>query len=113
MAAAAGIGDSRPRKVTLAPAEPVSDCARKAIAAGLEALQSNQQAAIEGEVEAMHQLRVSSRRLRASLQVFEKALYVAQVRIFTRDIKWIAGLAGAVRDCDVKAKLVQERVQKI
>ncbi len=109
----AGIGDSRPRKLTLAPAEPAGECARKAIAAGLGALQSNQQAAVEGEAEAMHQLRVSSRRLRASLQVFEKALYVAQLRIFTRDIKWIAGLAGNVRDCDVKALLVQERAQKI
>ncbi|MDO8431700.1 MAG: CHAD domain-containing protein [Candidatus Binatus sp.] len=111
--AEAGIDDSRPRKVTLAPAEKAGECARKAIAAGLVVLRSNQPAAIEGEAEAMHQLRVSSRRLRASLQVFEKVLYAAQVRIFTREIKWIAGLGGAVRDCDIKAMLVQERAQKI
>jgi CHAD domain-containing protein len=109
-----GNGDSpRPRKLTLAPAEAAGECARKAIAASLEALSSNQEPASRGEVEAMHQLRVSSRRLRASIQVFEKVLYAAQVRIYTRDIKWIAGLAGNVRDCDVKALTVQEQAKEI
>src|SRR4051794_35296699 len=109
----AGNADSRPRKVTLAPAETSGECARKSIVCGLEALAGNQAPAVRGEVEAMHQLRVSARRLRASIQVFEKVLYAAQVIRYTRDIKWISGLAGAVRDCDVKAMLLKERAQKI
>ncbi len=106
-------GDSPPNKLTLAPAEKAGECARKAIAFGVEALKNNQAAALKGEAEAMHQLRVASRRLRASIQMFENILYAAQVRIYRRDLKWIARQAGAVRDCDIKTKLVRERVQKI
>src|SRR6266851_4001530 len=113
MMADARNGDARPNRLTLAPAEKAGECARKAIAFGVEALKKNQDAALAGEAEAMHQLRVASRRLRASIQMFESILYASQVRICRRDLTWIARQAGAVRDCDIKAKLVQERAQKI
>ena len=106
-------GATPPNRLTLAPGEKAGECARKAIAFGAEALSGNQTAALAGDAEAMHQLRVASRRLRASIQMFENILYATQVRIYRRDLKWIAGHAGAVRDCDIKTKLVQERAQKI
>ena len=77
------------RRVTLSPSETVADAARKAIAFGAESLLRNQAAAEAGEAEPLHQLRVATRRLRASIELFSSVIYAAQLRIFRRDIAWV------------------------
>jgi CHAD domain-containing protein len=101
------------RKVTLSPVETVADAARKAIAFGAESLLRNQAAAESGEVEPLHQLRVATRRLRASIELFSTFIYASQLKIFRRDLPWLGSEAGAVRECDVTAALIAARASKI
>ena len=105
--------DAPPRRLTLFPGETVADAARKAIAFGVESIILNQAAAEGGDTEPLHQLRVASRRLRASIELFSGVLYASQLKIYRRDIPWIAGQAGAVRECDVTSALLKDRAAKI
>jgi len=102
-----------PRRITLSPGESVADAARKAIAFGAEALTRNQSAAESGEAEPLHQLRVATRRLRASIELFSSVIYAAQLKIFRRDIPWIAHQAGSCRECDVTSDILAARAEKI
>ncbi|HYR78393.1 MAG TPA: CHAD domain-containing protein, partial [Candidatus Dormibacteraeota bacterium] len=105
--------DAPMRRVTLYPGETVADAARKAIAFGVESMTLNQAAAENGDAEPLHQLRVASRRLRASIELFSGVIYAGQLKICRRDIPWIAGQAGAVRECDVTSALLKDRAAKI
>jgi CHAD domain-containing protein len=110
----APIRDALPlRRVTLSPGESVAGAARKAIAFGLASLTGHQIAAEAGDAEALHQLRVASRRLRASIELFSGVLYAAQLKLFRRDIPWLAQEAGVVRECDVTSALIANRAAKI
>jgi CHAD domain-containing protein len=105
--------DAPPRRMTLFPGETVADAARKAIAFGVESLIRNQNAAESGEAEPLHQLRVGTRRLRASIELFSSVIYAAQIKFYRRDIPWIAHQAGACRECDVTSALIAARSAKI
>jgi triphosphatase len=111
--AEASHSNAPPRRLTLFPGETVANAARKAIAFGVESITLNQAAAEGGDAEALHQLRVASRRLRASIELFSGFLYAAQLKICRRDIAWIMDQAGAVRECDVTAALLKDRAAKI
>jgi len=101
------------RRVTLYPSETVADAARKTIAFGIESVTLNRDAAASGDAEPLHQLRVASRRLRASIELFSGVVYAGQLKIYRRDIPWIARQAGTVRECDVTAALLNDRAAKI
>jgi CHAD domain-containing protein len=105
--------DAAPRRVTLSPGETVADAARKAIALGVESLLRHQSAAESGEAEPLHQLRVATRRLRATIELFSSVIYAAQLKIFRRDLPWIGSLAGGARECDVTSALIAARAAKI
>src|SRR6202158_294456 len=105
--------DAPARRLTLCRGEPVADAARRAIAFGVESMTLNQAAAENGDAEPLHQLRVASRRLRASIELFSGVIYAGQLKICRRDIPWIAGLAGAVRECDVTSARLKDRAAKI
>jgi CHAD domain-containing protein len=105
--------DAPPRRVTLSPAETVADAARIAIAFGAESLLRHQAAAESGEAEPLHQLRVATRRLRASIELFSSVIYAAQLKIFRRDLPWLGRQAGAVRECDVSSALIAVRAERI
>lgn len=105
--------DAPPRRVTLSAGETVADAARKAIAFGAESLTRHQSAAESGEVEPLHQLRVATRRLRASVELFSNVIYAAQLKIFRRDLPWLGAQAGAVRECDVTSSLIAARAARI
>jgi CHAD domain-containing protein len=55
------------------------------------------------DIEALHQMRVATRRLRAALKLFADVL-PARARGFHRTLGWIGGWLGAVRDLDVQLK---------
>jgi len=105
--------DAPPRRLTLSPGETVADAARKAIAFGAESLLRHQSAAECGDAEPLHQLRVATRRLRASIELFSNVIYAAQLKIFRRDIPWIAHQAGACRECDVTSALISARAARL
>ncbi len=105
--------DAPPRRLELSPGETVVAAARKAIAFGAEALLWHQSAAESGDEEPLHQLRVSARRLRASIELFASVIYAAQLKLYRRDLPWVGAQAGAVRECDVTAALIGVRAAKI
>lgn len=111
--AEASPADAPTRRVTLHPGECVADAARKAIAFGVESIRLNQDAAAGGDAEPLHQLRVASRRLRASIELFSGVIYAGPLKIYRRDVPWILGQAGTVRECDVTSALLRNRAAKI
>ena len=57
-------------------------------------------AALDDEPDAVHQMRVTSRRLRALLRLWGRALRVDAVGL-AHDLRWVARALGDVRDLDV------------
>ncbi len=53
------------------------------------------------DLEELHEMRVATRRLRAALDLFVDVLPL-RARTFRRELGWLAGVLGAVRDLDVQ-----------
>ncbi|MHB0874836.1 MAG: CHAD domain-containing protein [Anaerolineae bacterium] len=51
--------------------------------------------------EALHDMRVSTRRLRAAFRVFRQTYGTERVAVLDSEVRWLAGLLGRVRDLDV------------
>lgn len=60
------------------------------------------------DIECIHRMRVSSRRLRAALPLFADCFTRKQVRLWLEQIKGITRALGAARDTDVKLALLQK-----
>jgi len=56
--------------------------------------------------EALHDMRVASRRMRAAMRIFKDALPVRS-RKLRDELKWIAGVLGEVRDLDVQLEQLE------
>jgi CHAD domain-containing protein len=84
------------------PDEPAAHAIQAALADGLDRVGANDEPARRGEVEGVHRLRTSSRRLRSALRAFEGMVEPDWAGRLEAELKWIAGLLGAVRDLDVK-----------
>lgn len=95
------------------PSDPVVTAAQAALRQGLEALRFHQAAALAGEVEPIHQLRVATRRLRALVELFAGVIHGSRVRALRRDLPWIGQSAGVTRECDVIEELIRDRSAKL
>jgi len=63
----------------------------------------NEPAALSGQIEGVHQMRIAARRLRAALSAL-KAMIPAEHYSWTlEELKWLAGVLGPARDWDVFA----------
>ncbi len=58
--------------------------------------------------EKLHDMRVATRRMRAALRVFRGALSARRHDALKRDLKWVGGALGGVRDLDVYLKHLDE-----
>jgi len=67
----------------------------------LRHLLANDQAALKGDAEGVHQMRVALRRLRATLSLFKAMIPSEQREWATREIKWVAAALGDARNWDV------------
>jgi inorganic triphosphatase YgiF len=67
----------------------------------LRHIAANEPAARAADPEGVHQMRVGVRRLRAAMAVFSELLGCKQTEQIKRDLKWLAGKLGPVRDLDV------------
>ncbi|HWQ05438.1 MAG TPA: CHAD domain-containing protein [Longilinea sp.] len=59
------------------------------------------------DIEAIHRMRVASRRLRAALPIFGPAVAAKKHEEWTRTIRELTVALGAARDCDVQIEHVQ------
>ena len=90
-----------------APDSSGGDAVRGAIAAGFLRLRANDAPARLGDVEAVHQLRVATRRLRSDLRTFEPVIDPDWAAGLTTELRWLGGMLGAVRDRDVQLDLLR------
>jgi CHAD domain-containing protein len=60
------------------------------------------------DTEALHQMRVASRRLRAAISMFEPAFGNATYRKFEREVKSITDALGVARDLDVMIEALRK-----
>ena len=60
------------------------------------------------DIEAVHQMRVASRRLRAALSIFETVLPNQPVKRWRKAVKKVTRSLGAARDLDVQIEFVQK-----
>jgi CHAD domain-containing protein len=99
----------RPQKwlTDVSPQAPVEAAARAALAPRLSAVRKLLKAAAqtasdpEDNVEAVHQLRIWTRRAGAALRLFDEVLPPKQARWFRRRLRTIRRRAGMARDSDV------------
>lgn len=54
-----------------------------------------------GEDDAVHQMRVATRRMRSALQAFDRIVDRERTRELTNELKWLAGVLGQARDLEV------------
>lgn len=82
--------------------EPIAEAARRQLRQFFDKLLAREDAVRDGEdVEDVHQMRVATRRIRASLQVVEGIYKPKPIRRFRRGLREVAQSLGAVRDGDV------------
>lgn len=82
----------------------LGEVATAALTGDAERLLRNDALLREGErsaVEAVHQMRVATRRLRSDLRTFRTALDPGPANDLRGELGWLAGLLGAARDADV------------
>lgn len=102
------LGDRAP---ATQPGDDVSTTAGQALVSYLrdhrDELLHNDPGVREGDPDAVHDMRVATRRLRSTLGTFRKIL--GDTDPLRDELRWIAGLLGAVRDGDVLAdELIEE-----
>jgi CHAD domain-containing protein len=94
-------GVAAPEKLPIG-GEPIGEASRRMLRRFFDKLLAREEAVIKGEdSEDIHQMRVATRRLRASLQVVEGVYDHELVRRYRRGLRRIAQALGAVRDGDV------------
>jgi CHAD domain-containing protein len=82
--------------------EPIAESARRTLRRFFDKLLAREDAVIKDEdIEDVHQMRVATRRLRASLQVVTGVYDPKLIRRYRRGLRQIAESLGAVRDGDV------------
>ena len=102
-----------PAKLSLTAQRTTIDAARDAMVFGSAALERHRAAAAAGETEPIHQLRVTGRRLRASLHLFESVAHAAYSRMVERDLVWMAEAAGKAREREITAEIFRSRAAKL
>lgn len=107
---------SRPARAHAAApssADPAAKVAAEAIAVQVRAMTAEHGKAMAGDVEAIHRLRVATRRLRAALRMLREVAPGDEAQSAADELGWLCGAIGAVRDLDVLAQLLEERATRL
>ena len=95
-------GAPTPEALRAAPDEPLGDAVRKILARQAFKMAANA-VGTRGDLdpEFLHDLRVATRRARAALRLCRGLILARTAKSLQRDLSWIGGLLGEVRDLDV------------
>ena len=93
--------DDTESTIRVEPDDPAASAVHAALASGLHWLRVNQPSAIGGDVEGVHHLRVTTRRLRSALSTFGGLLDSAWADRLALELKLLGKKLGDVRDLDV------------
>jgi len=110
------LNNGRPRSLpplVLSPDDPAADAAAAVVAYHARAIAAEREAAIIGDIEAIHRMRVATRRLRAALKLLNGVLPREVLDTAPRELAKLANVIGAVRDRDVMLQTVQRRARRL
>ena len=93
----------------VAPDDSWADAARKLLRRHLVRMLEREGATRAGDVTALKQMRVATRRMRATWRVFGTAFAGGHARHFDENLRHVAALLGTVRDLDVLLETVEGR----
>ena len=65
------------------------------------------------EEDAVHQMRVATRRMRSALQAFGKVVDRNETRALTDELKWLAGTLGDARDAEVMRSTFEAHIAEL
>jgi CHAD domain-containing protein len=109
---AAAPAEPEPAAQPISAAEPMSEAGRKILGLHFGRMLANEVGTRLGEdIEALHDMRVATRRMRAALQIFEPYYDADATRPLVKGLRRTGRMLGAVRDLDVlleKAHAFQE-----
>jgi len=101
------LADARP--LALRMHDTLGDAARKIVALHLGRLREHDPGTRVGEdPEALHDMRVASRRLRAVVRAFEAGIPQQLQTYLDRELRWLGQVLGSVRDLDVHLGLLDQ-----
>jgi len=103
----------RASSLVLAPEDPARLAARVVIRFHLRAFAREEAGARAGDIEAVHQLRVATRRLRAALRLFAPVLPPRVAAHARAELRSLGRAIGAVRDLDVLGAAVMARAARL
>ena len=103
----------RSHTLVLSADDTAGPAARAVVAFHLRIFMREEAGARAGEVEPVHQLRVATRRLRATLRLFAPVLPAGALAAIGADLAWLGREIGAVRDLDVLADAVRTRARRV
>jgi CHAD domain-containing protein len=91
-----------PTPPVLSPDEPMAEVGRKLLYFHFQRMLYNEPGTREGEdAEALHDMRVATRRMRAAVQLIQPYFDPAALKPFNKELRRVARALGAVRDLDV------------
>lgn len=95
------------------PNEPFAVAARHALEIQFRELMANLPGTIAGDdIEALHDMRVASRRLRAAMSVFGTAFKPSQFIVLEKEVAKVTDALGAVRDSDVLIEFLDSELER-
>lgn len=101
-------------KIGLQPHDELSEAGRKVLLFHFARLLSHEEGVRQGEdIEAVHDMRVATRRLRTALRVFEGAFQRRALRPYRRFLRTLGRALGEVRDLDVFLEKAERYAQSL
>lgn len=96
----------------IAPDATFNEAAHTALKQQIDEMMNNLEGTRQGDdIEALHDMRVASRRLRAALSVFAAAFPARPFQITEKEVARVTDALGAVRDGDVQIEFMQAVVE--
>lgn len=103
-----GCGIADPKAPAIAPNEPAASVIHAALVRGVQRMRVCDPEARRGDVEGVHRMRTTTRRLRSELRLFHDLVDPSWSQPLEAELKWLADRLGAVRDLDVlQARLLE------
>lgn len=94
-------------------AEPAALTLRSALGVHLRTLAAAEDGVRAGDAEPVHQMRVATRRLRATLALFAPLVPKPLSRVAERELAWLGTAVGSVRDLDVLDRAVGDLAKRL
>lgn len=96
--------------------DPMAEAGRKVLRYHFAIMVANEAGTIQGkDIEALHDMRVATRRMRAAFEAFAGAYDSEKIKSFIAELRLLGRVLGTVRDLDVfmvKAQDYQEKLEK-